>query len=221
MPRPHRILPAGYVYHVLNRATDGNKIFPEYRDYLAFYDLLLQAGQRTPMRVIAFCLMPNHWHLVLWPTVDGAISAYVHWLCTSHSLQYHQGIGAKKPGHVYQGRFRCFPVSDERYYYNLMRYVEANALRAGMVGRAEWWHWSSAAERLRGPLLTQAGPFELPANWLDLINDALPEEDLKQIRVCGRASRPYGEADWVRVTADELGICQRLRPRGRPARPRP
>lgn len=220
MPRPPRIMPAGYVYHVLNRACDRQTIFRNPAEYEAFFGLLIRAGARVPMRVCAHNVMPNHWHLLLWPEQDGAVSAYIHWLCTMHALQDRRRRGVTGIGHLYQDRFRSFPVQGERYYYNVVRYIETNAQRAGLVSRAEDWPWSSAADRLAGNRLTVPGPLQLPGNWLGILNSRISPAELSSLRACARSDIPYGTAEWTERTAIEHGLEHRLRPRGRPRRAR-
>lgn len=117
------------------------------------------------MRVIAYCLMPNHWHLVLWPDQDDAVSAYIHWLTGAHACYFNARHGLT--GHVYQGRFRDVRVRDERHLLTLLSYVEANPIRAGLVERAELWHWSSVGPSRLSSL--HPGPVPRPENWLELL----------------------------------------------------
>jgi putative transposase len=216
MARPPRITPAGNVFHVTNRATEGRILFGDRSDYQAFYRLLVVACRRLGMRVIAFCLMPTHWHLVLWPSSDGAVSEYLHWVTTQHSLHFRLRTGTVGRGHVYQDRFHSFPVQVTRYYYNLIRYVEANALNGQLVVKAEQWPWSSLFERLNGGDLITSGPLALPPHWSECVNAVLPLREVKAIRCSERCGRPYGSSKWVAQTAALQSLDQTLRGRGRP-----
>jgi putative transposase len=216
MPRPHRNLPVGHVFHVVNRGNDRRSLFFDQVDYQGFMDLLLEAGRRFHVLVIAYCLMPNHWHLIMTPQEAGAVSAHLHWLTTTHSVQYRRRLESVGNGHVYQARFSAFPIQTNRHYFNGVKYVEANALRKRLVRRAEEWMWSSAYERVHGCKLVQPGPVELPANWLDFVNMKQSRHVTDEIRVCARAQRPYGDEKWAAATAAELGIESRMHPRGRP-----
>jgi putative transposase len=106
--------------------------------------------------------MPNHFHLALWPQADGDLSDYMMWLLTAHVRRYHKHYHSS--GHVYQGRFRSFPVQEDDHLPTLLRYIERNPLRAGLVERAQEWRWSSAALNPcpAAPLL-DAGPVHRPA----------------------------------------------------------
>ena len=143
MGRPLRAAEAGYVYHVLNRANARMTIFEKDEDDEAFERVLAEAVERTKTRLLAYCLMPNHWHLMVWPQADGELSAFVGWLTLTHTQRWHAHRHSAGTGHVYQGRFKSFPVQEDEHFYTVCRYVERNALRANLVSQAEQWRWSS------------------------------------------------------------------------------
>src|SRR6266571_1693745 len=127
------------------------------------------ADEHVPMRLLAFCLMPNHFHLVLWPREDGQLSDYVGWLLTAHVRRYHQHYHSS--GHVYQGRFRSFPIQEDDHLLTVLRYIERNPVRAGLAGRAQDWHWSSASlDRGHEPPPLHPGPVPRPAAWQEHVN---------------------------------------------------
>ena len=134
MGRSLRTSLGGYVYHALNRGNGRAAVFHKEGDYEAFERVMAKALEHVPgMRLIAYCLLPNHWHLVLWPRRDGELSDFMHWLTLTHTQRWHahyQNIGG---GHLYQGRFKSFPVQTDEHYLTVCRYVERNALRAGLV----------------------------------------------------------------------------------------
>ena len=105
MPRTARIAPAGVIFHVLNRANARMKIFEAAGDYHAFESLLAEAVLRVPMRLLAYCLMPNHWHLVVWPERDGELGRFMHRLTTTHARRWHGRRGTEGSGHLYQGTY--------------------------------------------------------------------------------------------------------------------
>ena len=133
MGRPHRAAAGGYVYHVLNRANARMRIFEDDDDYRAFERVLAEAVERTETRLLAYCVMPNHWHLVLWPRHDGELTNFLRWMTHTHTMRWHAHHRTAGTGHVYQGRFKSFPVQTDEYLFSLLRYVERNALRAGLV----------------------------------------------------------------------------------------
>ena len=132
MPRLKRIAKGGIVYHVFNRANGRLRIFKKNGDFEAFEKVLCDGVERFEMRLCGYCVMGNHWHLVLWPVNDGDLSEFMKWITVTHSHRWHNAHGTVGIGHLYQGRFKSFPVGDESYYLNLMRYVESNPLRAAM-----------------------------------------------------------------------------------------
>ena len=150
MGRPHRAAEGGYVYHVLNRANARMTIFEDEEDFGAFEKVLLQAVERSQTRLLAYCLMPNHWHLVVWPRQDGELSRFIGWLTLTHTQRWHAHRHSTGSGHVYQGRFKSFPIQEDEHLYAVARYVERNALRAHLVRRAEPWRWGSLFRWLRG-----------------------------------------------------------------------
>ena len=137
MGRPKRAADGGLVYHVLNRANAQITIFEKSEDYEAFERVLEEAVHRTDTRLLAYCLMPNHWHLVVWPLEDGELSRFTGWLTLTHTQRWHAHRQSRSSGHVYQGRFKSFPVQEDEHFLTVCRYVERNALRANLVSRAE------------------------------------------------------------------------------------
>jgi REP-associated tyrosine transposase len=143
MPRRLRAATGGYVYHVLNRAVGRRALFKNDSDYSAYEAILREAPDFQPMRLLAYCLMPNHWHLVLWPKADGDLSRYLRWVTVTHTQRYHAHYHTAGTGPLYQGRFKSFPIQAGDHLRTVCRYVERNALRAGLVRAAEKWRWSS------------------------------------------------------------------------------
>jgi putative transposase len=218
MPRPKRIALGGYVYHVLNRANGRLRIFRKAGDFLAFEQILAEGVERFHMRLCGHCLMSNHWHLLLWPRGDGDLSAFLRWVTQTHAQRYHASHGTVGIGHLYRGRYKSFPVQDDRHYLTVLRYIESNPLRAGLVQRALQWPWSSfSVRRGRECVLALAdGPVELPANWTRLVHQHLGPSDLEAIEMSVNRGAPLGEASWISTTAERLKLTSTLRPRGRP-----
>src|SRR6185436_17517799 len=102
---------------------------------------------RIAIRILKFCLMPNHWHLLLWPYADGDLSRFMHWLCVTHTQRWHRRNGTSGTGHIYQGWYKAFPVESNSHLTTVAKYVERNALRARLVPKAEEWKWSSLHQR--------------------------------------------------------------------------
>lgn len=220
MPRSARVAPGGVIFHVLNRANGRRVIFEKDEDYRAFERVLAGAIERVPMRLLAYCVMPNHWHLVVWPERDGKLAAFMHLLTTTHVRRWHQHRHTVGTGHLYQGVFKSFPVQEDGHLLTVCRYVERNPLQAALVGRAEDWEWSSLSARLSPadvgkPPLTD-WPVPVPDNWSAFVNEALTETELQAVRRSAQRGCPYGTATWQERVAGQLGLESTLRPRGRP-----
>lgn len=219
MGRPLRVASGDIIYHVLNRANGRRKLFEGESDYGAFERVLAQACARMSMRLLAYCVMPNHWHLVVWPRWDGDLSRFMNWLTLTHTQRWHQHRHTVGDGHVYQGRFKSFPVETNDYLLTVCRYVEQNPVRAGLVERAEQWRWSSAASR--GVIPLHEWPIERPHNWRELVNTDELQEQIKAIRRSVVKGQPYGNESWVQQMVRRWSLGATVRGRGRPRRNSP
>ena len=224
MGRAARVVPGDMVYHVLNRANSRQTLFTQEADYTAFERVLAAAVQRVDMRLLAYCVMPNHWHLVLWPRAAGDVSRCVGWLTLTHTQRWHAHHHTTGTGHLYQGRFKSFPVQTDEHFLTVCRYVERNPVRAGLVPRAEDWRWGSLWQREQrqaaGQGLLSPWPVEQPAAWVQWVNDPLPHEQLQALRRCVNRGQPFGHATWQEQTAMQLGLVSTFRLRGRPRKKR-
>ncbi len=218
MARTARSTEAGLVYHVLNRGNGRMFLFHKEDDFAAFERVLAEGLQRYPVDLFTYCLMGNHWHVVVSPRTDRALGQLLGWVGVTHVRRHHEHYHTRGGGHLYQGRFKSFPVQDDDHFLTLCRYVEANALRAGLVARAEDWKWSGLAARRRpgSPLVLRAWPVDRPANWAAAVNRALPPDELALLRTSVNRGRPWGSEDWVKRTATRLGLLFTLRNPGRP-----
>jgi putative transposase len=220
MGRARRADGGGLIYHVLNRANARMTIFEDDADYVAFERILEAAVERAGTRLLAYCVMPNHWHLIVWPRQDGELSRFVGWLTLTHTQRWHAHRQSQGSGHVYQGRFKSFPIQDDEHFLTACRYVERNPLRAGLVEHAEDWRWSSlhrrAASRGRPPSWLSDWPIERPRLWARLVNAPQGETEEAALRRSILRGCPFGDAAWTEREANRLGLETTLRPRGRP-----
>jgi putative transposase len=220
MPRTARLAPGGMIFHVLNRGVGRMRLFLRDADFEAFERILAKTLETQPMRILSYALMPNHWHLVLWPQHEGDLGAFMQKLTITHARNWQEHRQRVGYGHLYQGRYKSFPVESDEHFYQVVRYVERNALRAGLVRQAENWRWSSLWRRLHGTPEEQAllsdWPLPQPRAWKQYLNQPQTEAELAALRRSVQRGQPYGGQRWVNLTAKRLGLESTLRKRGRP-----
>lgn len=191
MSRRRRDVRPDDILHIVNRGNDKRVIFQEPLDYADFLVLLREARDRFEVQLFAYCLMPNHFHLVARVESLEAISAYMLFVQREHACDLRARARTRGQGHVFQRRYWSKPISGDGHLLSVMRYVEANPLRAGIVERAEKWEWSSLWDRTTGErdLLNQA-PWRLPEGWELIVNTPLQAPDLQVIRRPHKIGRP-------------------------------
>ena len=215
MPRIPRFSVGGYVYHVLNRGNNRQRTFHNTTDYSQFLKTLAEAHKRLAMRVLAYCLMPNHFHLVLWPINDGDLGEWLKWLLTTQVARHHKRH--RKSGHLWQGRYKALPIQEDDHLLTVYRYVERNPVRAHLIQRAEDWQWSSLAALRQRPLPAYLvpGPVRRGTGWIDHVNIVQSEAEVAAIRECIHRGRPYGDESWQNEAARLLGLKSTLKSLGR------
>lgn len=218
MPRRKRVDEAGAIYHALNRGNGRQTIFHKDEDYEAFLRTLSEGLERYPVELFSFCLMPNHWHLVVRPRGDGQMGRMLRWVTATHTQRYHAHYHTSGDGHLYQSRFKSFPIQDDEHFLVVCRYVERNPLRAGLVTRAERWRYGSLRHWLEkpDPMLLSKWPMRRSADWVKRVNQPLSEKEREAVRVSVQRERPFGDEAWTEAIADRLGLWSTIRPRGRP-----
>lgn len=218
-------------YHVLNRGAGQMNVFDDGGDYAAFERVLAEALEREPgVRLLGYCLMPDHWHLVLWPRRSGELSEFMRWLTVTHTQRWHARYRSAGTGPVYQGRFKSFPIQRDEHLATVLRYVERNPKRAGLVRQAERWRWGSLwrwenrrVAAGRDPELPAISdwPIGRPRQWKRAVNAALSEAEAQAVRRCIQRGAPYGDKPWTTRTATRLSLESTLNPIGRPRKQPP
>lgn len=233
MPRPLRVDVAGRFYHVLNRANARFRMFRKDGDFEAFERVLAEAVSRSDgdVELHAYCVMGNHWHLVIRTRVDGAMGGFMKWLTTTHAGRYRVAHGQQGIGHLYQGRYKSFMIEDDAHFLTVCRYVERNAARASLVERAEDWPWGSLhcwregdAERraVLSPWPTgttrvkDSSRYNRPRGWLRTVNTPVSGAELEALRLSAGRGRPYGGTAWVEKMVAKHGLEATVRGPGRP-----
>lgn len=220
MPRRPRLAAGDLAYHVLNRRVGRLPLFETSADYTAFEKILAEAHAQTRIRITAYCLMPTHWHLLLWPRQDGELSDVLRWITVTHTQRWHALHQTSGTGPVYQGRFKSFPVQTDEHFLAVALYVERNALRAKLVRRAEDWQWGSLWRRThrdpKGTTWLSDWPMERPRDWVACVNRPQTASELEALRTSVQRGRPFGDERWVRRIVTRFEMESTMRPRGRP-----
>jgi putative transposase len=215
MARKNRFAASGLPYHVVNRGNDRKIVFRQDSDYIAFIELLAGGARRFQVMVFGYCMMPNHFHLLIEPRVDGALSAFMQWVTGGYACALRRQTNTVGHGHVFQRRFWNAAIYDDLRFVAVLRYIEANPVRASLVPDADLWPWSSFTDRAsRARKILSPLPLPLPPNWSELVGMTQSQQTLSQIRseltrTAGRpsASARMGQALSVAVMGDCDGIA--------------
>src|SRR5271157_4314163 len=195
MSRPRRHSPGGMVFHVLNRGVGRRLLFTKDEDFWAFERVVEETLRSRRMRLCAYCLMPNHWHFVVWPERDGDLPAFMQQVTNTHVKRWKEHRHEIGYGHLYQGRYKCFPVETEDYFYQVVRYVrgaESPACKprgaSGIVALVEFAPCGARRHGVPHPLgVAFASPHRLAATCQPAANGSRSEW-----RRCGAASIAVG-----------------------------
>ena len=215
------------IYHAINRGNNRADVLGPDGERDMFLGDLARTKARYPFALFGYCLMSNHFHLLLKPAPGQSISRILQSLTVAHTWRHHRSQGTS--GHVWQGRFRSPVIQDGHHLLVVLRYIEANPMRAAMVADPCEYTWSS--HRCHGaghadPILDsfpeweQVGRTEPErrARWRRKVRGEQPAKELDGVRSSVRSGRPYGAEDWVEVISHRLGIVREPRRRGRPPR---
>ncbi len=210
------------MYHVLNRGVGRMRLFRKAADFAAMEQVLADALKRTPVRLLAYCVLSNHWHLLLWPRGDGELSEFMRWLTLTHTQRWHANRHTSGTGPIYQGRFKSFPVQSDEHLLTVARYIERNPLRAGMVENVEQWRWSSLWRRCQADAalreILSDWPVQAPRDWSRWVQQPQTEGELAAVRRSVLRGRPFGEDRWARRVAEQFGLESTFRSPGRQAK---
>jgi putative transposase len=191
MPKRVVTRSGGLAFHVFNRAVRRMKIFATPADYDAFDRILAEAVRRTSAQLLAYCLMPNHWHLILGHNAE-YLPPFMHWLTMTHAKRWHRAHGSDGTGPLYQNRYKAVAVTSEEHLLTVLRYVERNPVRAGIVAHAHEWRWGSAFRRCnsRNDVPLADWPISRPANWLEILDAPQSRAEVEAIRKRTPRGRP-------------------------------
>ncbi|HUF47470.1 MAG TPA: transposase [Vicinamibacterales bacterium] len=201
MPRRGLHFTGGLILHVLNRGVRRMQLFATDADYRAFLAAMAEGQAREGLSLLAYCVMPNHFHLVVWPKEHGQLVRFMWWFQATHSKRWHQFRGSHGTGPVYQGRYKAIPVQDDHHFLTVCRYVERNPVRANLVRLADRWSWSSLSQRGGNCNVPHLDPWPVlqPDNWSELVNRPEGPDEIDRIRRCIKRSLPVGSDPWART----------------------
>jgi len=216
MPRQARDVAAGYIYHVLNRGNRKQTVFHSQKDYIDFFEFMKKAKEKFPIKIFAYCLMPNHYHFVLMPIQSDHLGKWIHWFTTVHAGKHH--FYNQTSGHIWQGRFKNIFVQDDYHFDTVIKYTERNPVRAGLVNAPSNWPWSSYKESLgeKSYALLDERPINLQVGWEEFVNSPIKNTELENLRKCIKTQLPYGDEKWKKKVSEQLGIQCFPKPIGRP-----
>ena len=197
MPRRARAVQPEEYYHVMNRGSLRARLFYTAGDYRAFVRLLSDTVDRFELPLLSYCVMSNHWHLIVRPAHATHLSKSLHWLTSTHAHRWCHAHERNGPGPLYQGRFKAIQVQPGMHLLRACRYVERNALKARLVDHAEDWRWCSANQRVRNGIAPRLLPlpFLSPAAWMRCLNES-PDDDAFATAV--HKNRPFGDEEWIK-----------------------
>jgi putative transposase len=209
----------GFAYHVLNRGTIRQRLFLSDDDYEQFEALIVRTFERTSIEIFTYELMPNHWHFLVRAATKEQLSDFFQYLSSNHSKRFRVVTNSVGEGHVYQDRFKSFPIECDDHFLTVARYIERNAKRAGLVERAEDWRWGGLWRRLNrlDEWLTSDWPVARSTRWIEFVNAMSPDSELNALRTCIKRGSPFGSPKWSKLVARQLGLEHTL---SRPGRPR-
>ena len=214
MARIARIVVSALPHHVTQRGNRRQTVFFGDDDYRAYLALLIEHTRAAGVATWAWCLMPNHVHLMLVPATSGALRTALSEAHRRYSRMVNFREGWR--GYLWQGRFASCPM-DEAHVFAAARYIELNPVRARLVARAQEWPWSSARAHLTGlnDGLTEIGALGIPpVEWPGFLAEGLDDTALEAIRRGERTGRPLGGTDFVARLEAETGRTLSPRKRG-------
>jgi len=222
MARVPRVDVGGEIYHCLNRSVGRQQIFTNASDYKLFEDILEEVNDITSVDVLAYTIMPNHFHLVLRPAEDGDLSNFMKRLTVTHTQRYRVKTRTIGTGPVYQGRYKSFLIQEDTHLLTVLRYVERNPLTAKLVNKAEEWEYGSVYRRYcgssRAKQLLAEWPIPEPEDYLSLVNQPLTPKEYEKIERSKEKGVPCGSDEFILDKVEQYGLQSTQREKGRPKR---
>lgn len=220
MPRAHRVDVGGEIYHCLNRAVGRQQIFNDTSDYRLFESVLQEVKDITDVKIFAYVVMPNHWHLVLQPRADGDLSDFLKRLTVTHTQRHRVKTRTVGEGPVYQGRYKSFLIQEDQHLLTVLRYVERNPLAAKLVNSPLEWQYSSVYRRYKGTTqekkLLSSWPTTESKDYLESLTTPLSAREYEKISLSKTKGVPFGSDQYIKDMVERHGLQSTLREKGRP-----
>jgi putative transposase len=217
MGRTTRVDIGDEIYHVLNRANGRLTLFFKESDYLLLEVILADGVEKFGMRILAYCVMPNHFHLVLHPRKDGDLQKFMQWVTLTHTQRWHAQHRTIGTGHLYQGRYKSFLIEKDDHLLSVVRYIERNPLRAKLVKKLDNWKYSSYLKRItHTPAFLAPLPIDTPRNYTSFVYAPQTIAELDAVRYSVNKGKPYGTNTWTHAKIKEFALDATVRKRGRP-----
>jgi len=218
MPRIARIVGVGYPHHIIQRGNNRQKVFADPTEYEKYLSFLLKYSREKEVAVLAYCLMPNHVHLLVKPSDEEGLSKMMQGVTLCYSKYFNGENG--RTGRLWECRYHSTVVDGDSYLWTVSKYIENNPVRAGMVKRSEDYLYSSAKAHLLGSrdLLLKEQLFN-EGEMSEYRNFVRSEEDgkvVEEIRKQTRLGKPLGEGKFLKALSERLGRSLDFRPKGRP-----
>jgi putative transposase len=220
MSRTLRVDAGGEIYHCLNRAVGRQAIFHTDEDYRLFENILQEVVDITGMRILAYAIMPNHFHLVLHPKNDGDLSEFMKRITVTHTQRYRVATKTVGEGSVYQGRYKSFIIQNGSHLFTVLRYVERNPLAAKLTRDPLEWRYSSVYRRYRGneeeKRLLYPWVCDEPMDYLEVLKNPLSAKEVDKIELSERKGLPLGDSEHVLSLVEKYGLASTTRGKRRP-----
>ena len=219
MSRPKRIEKGMMLYHVSNHTWKHLRVFGSKANRQLFVEAMSQVQQRVPVRIVSYCILKDHWHILLWMNRVPRLSEFMKRLLVMHSQRWHSIHNSLGGGTLYTGRYKSFPVQ-KSHCCSVMRFIESHPVRSGEVDNPLDWEFGSYFCRYEDtpPLELSQPPNACGSNYRQLVKRGSPQKDLAAIRNSIKRGAPYGDPAWVARTAKALELESTLRRRGRPSK---
>lgn len=213
MARLARVIAVGFPHHVTQRGNRRQQTFFRDKDYNEYIDLLREWCRRCGVEIWAYCLMPNHVHLIAVPSSESGLRHAIGETHRRYTCRVNLRMGWR--GHLWQGRFASYPM-DENYLLAAARYIELNPVQAGLVEKPEEYRWSSAAAHLRGiadRLINAGALLEIAGDWRSILSERIRELEEARILKHERTGRPLGNDQFIDRIERTLGrVLRRQKP---------